>query len=125
MGILRLFNFSSKRSEPEVYEVVITHEGFSLEGSEELGAYVEDVLRCLEKKADYLGITGEFVVFIRGRERTLGIKRVDDVGIGVISTDIESTERALESIEKKVMELLEDRYEELMKEYRRKSKDFI
>jgi len=103
----------------EIYEMVITQDGLSLEGNERLGAHIEDVLHYVEKKAVELGLEGDVEVFIRNGKKVIAIKRIGGLGVAVVSPTIEEAERALKDVESRANELLTDRYEEAMEEYRR------
>jgi hypothetical protein len=103
----------------KIYEMVITQDGLSLEGNERLGAAVEDVLHYIEKKAEELGLAGDVEVFVRNGKKVVAMKRMGGLGVAVVSSTIEDAEKALRDVEDRASELLSDRYEEAMKEYRR------
>ena len=115
---IRLLSFLW-REKPEIYEMVITQDGLSLEGNERLGAHIEDVLHYIEKKAGELGLEGNVEVFIRNGKKVIAIKRIGGLGVAVVSPSLEEAEKALKDVESRANELLSDRYEEAMEEYRR------
>ena len=107
------------KERPEIYEMVITQDGLSLEGNERLGAHIEDILHYVEKKAEELGVEGDIEVFIRNGKKVIAIKRIGGLGVAVVSSSLEKAERALKDVEERANELLTDQYEEAMAEYRR------
>jgi len=106
------------KAKPEVYEMVITQDGLSLEGNERLGACAEDIIHYVEKKAGELGLEGDFEIFIRNGKKVIALRRISGLGVAVVAPDIEEAERALHDVRKRAEELLEDRYEKTMEKYR-------
>ena len=117
---VRILSFLWGREKPEIYEMVITQDGLSLEGNERLGAHIEDVLSYIEKKTEELGINGaELEIFIKNGSKVIAIKRMEGLGVAVVSSTLEDAQKALKDVETRVDELLVDRYEERMKEFRK------
>jgi len=117
---VKILSFLWRTGKPELYEMVITQDGLSLEGNEKLGAHIEDILHYVEKKSEELGISsGTLEIFIQNGNKVIGIKRMDGLGVAVVSPTIEEAQRALKDVEGRVNELLADRYEKRMKEFRK------
>ncbi|WP_297462242.1 hypothetical protein [Thermococcus sp.] len=117
---VRILSFIWGRGKPKIYEIVITQDGLSLEGNERLGAHIEDVLSYVERKTGELGINGdELEIFIKNGTKVIAIKRIGGLGVAVVSSTLEDAQRALKDVETRVNELLLDRYEERMKEFRK------
>ncbi|WP_297535071.1 hypothetical protein [Thermococcus sp.] len=118
MGV-RILSFLWGKSKPEVYEMVITQDGLSLEGNERLGAHIEDILHYVEKKADDLGLEGQIEIYIKNTSKVIAIKRIGGLGVAVVSSNLTDAVKALEDVETRANELLSDRYLEAIEEYRR------
>ncbi|WP_297520089.1 hypothetical protein [Thermococcus sp.] len=116
----RVLSFLWGREKPNIYEMVITQDGLSLEGNEKLGAHIEDILKYVEKKAEDLGLEERNIeIYIKNGSKTIAIKRMGGLGVAVVSSTIEEAQRALRDVEGRVDELLADRYEESMREFRK------
>ena len=117
---VKILSFLWGREKPEIYEMVITQDGLSLEGNENLGAHIEDILYYVEKKAPELGVEkDELEIFIKNGKKVIAIRRMGGLGVAVVSSSIEGAIEALKDIEGRVEELLRDKYAERMKEFRK------
>lgn len=117
---VRILSFLWREIEkPRIYEMVITQDGLSLEGNEKLGAHIEDILHYVERKAPELAIDGENVeIFIKNGSKVIAIKRMGGLGVAVVSSTIEDAQKALKDVKSRVNELLNDKYEKRMEEFR-------
>ena len=107
-----------KKGKPSIYELAITQDGLSLEGSEKLGAHIEDILHYVEKKSGDLELDPERIeIFIKSGSRVIGIKRTDDLGVAVVTSSLEEAVKALKDVDKRTSELLRDQYSETFDEY--------
>jgi len=107
-----------KKGKPSIYELAITQDGLSLEGSEKLGAHIEDILHYVEKKAEDLELdVDQIEIFIKSGSKVIGIKRANDLGVAVVSSSLDEAIKALKDIDKRTSELLRDQYSETFDEY--------
>ena len=117
---VRILSFLWGREKPDIYEMVITQDGLSLEGNEKLGAHIEDILHYVEKKAKEIDIEeGKLEIFIRSEDKVIAIKRLEGLGVAVVASSLEEADKALHSVEERAEELLRDQYEESIMEFRK------
>ncbi|WP_456367716.1 hypothetical protein [Thermococcus sp.] len=115
---VKILPFLWGRRKPEMYEMVITQDGLSLEGNERLGAHIEDVLSYVERKSEELRINKhELEIYIKDDHRVIAIRRIGGLGVAVVSSTLEDAIKALKDIEGRVDELLFDKYEETLKKF--------